>query len=137
MKSAPTSVARWCALGAVPVKGGSRRWTVLPSHGLAPRVRSEERAILELRKCMPQLLLGVHRDRTVPGHRLLQRLAEMSTNRIPSSVGLDLDLVPTVEENEGAVVGLGRRLRVRPSIRLVGMSWSRLRAAPLRSSKPR
>src|SRR5205807_67085 len=67
-----------------------------PCISLTGRVRAQESPFVELRERVPELLLRVHDDGTVPGHRLPERLAgdEQESDAVPAR--LDLHLVAAV-----------------------------------------
>src|SRR5437588_9679510 len=74
----------------------------------------QESAFLELFERLAELVLGVHHDRTVPGDRLLQRLARTEQKSDPILTGLDDDFVAAVEKDQRPVVRFGRRRGLEP-----------------------
>src|SRR5215467_873845 len=81
---------------------------------LPPRFCPQKCSALEVLESLPELLLRVHYDRAVPGHRLFERLSRNEEEPDSLVSGVDRDLVAAVEERERAVVGLPRRRRVSP-----------------------
>src|SRR5262245_47084631 len=79
-----------------------------------PRFCLQKCSALEVLECLSELLLRVHYDRAVPGHRLLDRLSRNQEEPDPLVPGVDRDLVAAVEEHERAVVGLPRGRCVSP-----------------------
>src|SRR2546425_4205116 len=69
---------------------------------------SDERAVLQLGVGAAQLRLGVHHDRPVPRHGLLDRPARDEQEPDPGSAGLHADLVARVEQHERPIAGLVR-----------------------------
>jgi len=65
----------------------------------------QEGAILELSEGLLELFPGIHDDRAMPGNGLFERLPRHQQEANPLLPRLDDDLVTTVEQNEGAVVG--------------------------------
>jgi hypothetical protein len=47
----------------------------LRAFSLTPVYFFQELSFLQLSKCLPQLLLGIHHDRTIPGNGFLERLS--------------------------------------------------------------
>ena len=72
----------------------------------------DERAGAQLADRLAQLLLGVHDDRSVPGDRLLERLAGHQQEADAFVARLHHDLVAAVEQHERPVAGLVARARV-------------------------
>src|SRR5437660_2484157 len=74
----------------------------------------QECPLLQFLERLPELLLGVHDDRAVPGHGLLERLSRDEEE--PDSVvsGLYFELIAPIEENQRTIVRLRRRRRVQP-----------------------
>ena len=75
-------------------------WCSLRERLARAHILLQEFALLEFLKRLPQLLLGVHHDGTVPGHRFLQRLSRNQKKTDPIISGLHRDFVPAVEEDE-------------------------------------
>src|SRR6516165_6505328 len=105
-----TSPAVFMALPRSPMERRNRR------RG-ATRLLLQKRPLLQLLKRLLKLLLRVHHDRSVPGDRLLKRLARNQQEANPFVSGLNADLVATVEQDERAIVGFPRRRRVEPADR--------------------
>src|SRR5262249_20879102 len=80
--------------------------------------RFQKCSFLQFRECLPQLLLRIHHDRTVPGDRLLERLA--GDQQEPHSIlsRLNGNFVAAIKEDERAVVCFRGRGCVRPLDRL-------------------
>src|SRR5438309_1696568 len=79
------------------------------------RLPLEKGPFLELLERLPELLLGIHHDRSIPGHRLLERLAGHQKEAYPFVTRLHADLIAAVEEDKRAVVCLRWRRRVEPA----------------------
>src|ERR1022692_2997082 len=84
----------------------------------------QKRSLLQFRECPLQLLLSVHHDRSVPGHRLLERLSGDQKKSDPIIPSLYRHLVAAIEKNERAVIRFHRWRGVRPLHRF---GWNRER----------
>src|SRR5712691_477136 len=82
---------------------------------LTRRRRLQERPPLELLVGLPELLLGIHHDRAVPRHWLLQWLSRHQEETDPFVSGLHGDFVAAVKKHQRAVIRLLGRRRVGPS----------------------
>src|SRR5579859_6455317 len=100
---------RSSARRTTPTKPGSRCWccsSETPARcSYAPRgpvhlSRLDERAVLQLRIGLPQLVVRIHHDRTVPRHRLLQWPARDQEKANAFVARLDRDFIPTAEQHE-------------------------------------
>src|ERR1700733_8708285 len=72
-----------------------------------------ETSTLQLRHCFTQLILRVHHNWTVPGHRLLDRLAGDQQEPDAFVTRAHRDLVPTVEQHQRMGTGIVFRRRFR------------------------
>src|ERR1017187_9017225 len=79
--------------------------------------RLEECSAFEFAERLPELLLRVHHDRAVPRHRLFEGLARDQKKTDSVVPGLHRDLVAPIEQDQRAIIGLGRRMGVRPLYR--------------------
>ena len=59
-----------------------------------------ERAGVQFRNCLAELLLRIHDDRTVPGHRFFDRLTGDQQESNAVRTGLHADLVSAIKEDE-------------------------------------
>ncbi len=71
----------------------------------------DERAVLQIGHRLPELLLRVHHDRTVPSHRLLDRFARYQQEPNPLRSGLHGDLIALIEQHQRVILDVvhGRR----------------------------
>src|SRR3569833_1149219 len=69
------------------------------------RLRLDERPVAQFCDGLTQLRLCVHDDRSVPGHRLLDRLAGDEQETHAALACLDDDLVAAVERDQRSVPG--------------------------------
>lgn len=60
----------------------------------------QEFSLLKLLECLPQLLLCVHHDWPIPGHRFLERLSRNQKKADSVIACLDRDFVAAIEEHE-------------------------------------
>src|ERR1700683_1166688 len=89
----------------------------------------DEPASLQFGHCLAQLLLRVHYDRPVPGHRLFDRLPRHQQKTNPLVAGLNHDLVTAVEQHQRVIADIVTGLRV--GIRgFFGSHPTRLRGIP-------
>src|SRR5471030_1589523 len=70
---------------------------------VSPSALFDERAGAELRDRLPQLRLGVHHDRSIPGDRLLERFSRHEQEPDALAARLYHDLVSAVEQHERSV----------------------------------
>ena len=84
----------------------------------ATRPVLDERAALQLCHGLLQLLLGVHDDRTVPRHRLLNRLARYHQKTDAFLASLNGNLRAAIEEHERVIAGVVLRVGVWVDIRV-------------------
>src|SRR5260370_1174811 len=82
---------------------------------LALRLRRQVCPLYQLLERLLELFLRVHHDRTVPSHRLLQRLPRDQEKPDPVLSGLYLQFIAPIEEYERAIVSLRWRCRVQPT----------------------
>src|SRR5580700_7268059 len=77
-----------------------------PGH---PTSGFQERSAIELFDGLPNLLLRVHHDRTVPRDGFLERLTGNQQETNPLGAGLHGNLVAAVKQNQRAVLCFFRR----------------------------
>src|SRR5207247_1457383 len=99
-RTKPEVVMRYL-LGQRPYTVGTTRFPPPVTPG-----SSDERAVAQLGVGAAQLRLGVHHDRPVPRHGLLDRSARDEQEPDPGRPGLHADLVARVEEDERPIAGL-------------------------------
>src|SRR5262249_1055927 len=93
-------------------------WSAASNHwqaSLIPSCRFEERPSLEFIESLTELLLRVHHNGTIPGHRFLQRLARDQKKADALVTCLHGELVTSIKQNKRAIVSLRRGRCVRPS----------------------
>ena len=75
----------------------------------------QERPFPQFAESLSQLLLRVHHDGPVPGHRLLKRLAGNQQEANTFLAGLNGDFVAAVKKDQRSIVCLGWRIGFKPS----------------------
>src|SRR5215471_10104841 len=88
-----------------------------------------ELAALQFCQSLSQFLLGVHDDRTVPGNRLLNRLARYQEKTDAFVAGLNDNLIAAIEEHERVIAGLVLRVGFRVDSRF-SQNRARIRCIP-------
>ena len=78
--------------------------------GAGRRLLFQKRALIQFVEGLLELLLRVHHDGAVPGHRLFQRLAGDQQEADAVFAGLHGDFIAAIEEDQRAVVGFGGRV---------------------------
>src|ERR1043166_8529808 len=78
----------------------------------------DKRAVVQFANGLPQFGLGVHHDRTVPSYGLFERLTRDQEEANALGASLHDDFVAAVEQDEGMVLRVINRGRVRVNRRL-------------------
>ena len=73
----------------------------------------DERAGVQVCHRLADLLLRVHHDRAVPGHRLFDGLARDQQESNSFLSGLNADFIATIEEHERMIVDVVNRRCIR------------------------